>query len=372
MRKKGRRLSLAVLFFIVLFGGCASGGIIAGGKESPDMRVLILKGKTDLLIKGSSASSEMRFEYGGDGRVTLNAKETTLPLRYTPEDEFIYVEERPYRGIIEVREDEREGSIGLMVINEVPLEPYIAGIINSEISSMWPAEAVKAQAVIARTYAVHQRDARANPLFDLTSTLMDQVYTGAGGEDEASLHAVKETEGEVLTYDGMPALTVYHSNGGGVTEDCKEVWGADYPYLRGVKSAYDRTSAGYLWELSLSSSSLGGIFKKAGYEVDRIEALKVTERTKTGRVKKLVIKGSGGNALTLTGVEFRKALGYSALRSTLFEVEKRGDEFVFSGRGSGHGVGLSQWGAKGMAEDGYGYKEILRHYYPGTELRRVY
>lgn len=372
MKKRGH-LPIPVVFFLIslfvfISGGCAGAVVPYGGKAPETVRVLISEGRKELLIAGSGASGGVRLEYGDGGRVMLNAERAEPPLRFYPDGEFIYVEKRPYRGMVEVGADGE----GLFVVNEVPLESYIAGIIVGEISPRWHIEAVKAQAVIARTYAIFQKQKRSNPLYDLTSTHIDQVYLGAQDEDPASRRAVEETEGEALFYDGVPALTVYHSNGGGTTEDSGDVWGSDYPYLRSIESGYDRTSASFLWELSLHSFAIEAMLKKAGYEVEGPEFIKVTERTKTGRAKRLVIKDGEGAVLTLSGEELRRALGYSTLRSTLFDVEKNGEEFVFRGKGSGHGVGLSQWGAKGMAEEGYGYREILRHYYPGTEVRRLY
>ncbi|MBI5598202.1 MAG: SpoIID/LytB domain-containing protein [Deltaproteobacteria bacterium] len=336
------------------------------------VRVLVLTNEDFIRIEGAKIEGvkdggAANIEARGGG-MALNGEPVGGPRRFYPTDEFVYIGDKPFRGVIEVRADKD----GLMVINEIPLESYIAGIINNEISSRWPVDAIKAQAVIARTYSLYQKAKRNGAAFDLTGTHMDQVYTGAGAEDAAALRAVKETVGEVLFHDGSPALTVYHSNAGGMTEASRDVWGSDYPYLRALNSKYDSVAPSYSWELSLSAAKMQEIFKKAGYSIDEPEAIEPREVTSTGRVKSLFVKDIFGRRLDLTGEDMRKVIGYSTLRSTLFKVEKRGDEFVFRGRGSGHGVGLSQWGAKGMADAGYGYREILKYYYPGTVLRRVY
>jgi len=367
MKKTSLPFYLLLLSSVFFLEGCAhSEPVFYGEKKEEYIRVLVLKGKDLFSIEDSENS--LMIERGEDGSIRLNGERKDLPLRFGPGAEFVRVAGNPYRGVIEVRSDNE----GLMVINELPLESYIAGIINSEISSKWPIEAIKAQAVIARTYAIYQKEKRQGPLFDLTATLMDQVYQGALLEDSICLQAAGETEGEVLFYDGMPALTVYHSNAGGMTEASKDVWGADYPYLKAVRSKYDDSSAGFLWELSISDASLEEMLKRAGYGIGRPESIEIVEKSATGRIKSLIIRDIPGRYLLLSGEELRKAVGYATLRSTFFTVLKRGAEFVFAGKGSGHGVGMSQWGAKGMAGGGYTYREILRHYYPGTEIIKLY
>jgi stage II sporulation protein D len=206
----------------------------------------------------------------------------------------------------------------------------------------------------------------------MTGTHIDQVYTGAAVEDRASFSAVKKTLGEVLLYKGSPALTLYHSNAGGVTELAKNVWGANEPYLRSVKSRHDKGAPNFKWELALSKANLGEKLRAAGYEIGKPVSIKVRKKTKTGRIRLLSIKDKSGIVITMKGEDLRRALGYASLRSTLFRVAQRRKGFVFKGRGSGHGVGLSQWGAKGMADSGASYKRILRHYYAGTTLKKIY
>jgi len=367
---------LVFVFFLagVMLSGCAApaGSYKKGGKDQDlakqTIRILVQEGKTGFKIDGAKGSSRLNLEYAGGKAVTLNGELKKLPLRFHPKWRFIYIDRRPYRGVVEVREDKG----ALIVINELRLENYIAGIINNEISSKWPLEAIKAQSVIARTYAIYQMEERKDNLFHLTGTHMDQVYTGAAVEDRASFRAVKKTTGEVLFYKGRPALTLYHSNAGGETEYARNVWGANEPYLRAVKSRHDKDAPNFRWELALSKTSLGEKLRAAGYEIGLPARIKVKKKTKTGRVTALTIKDKDGRMIAMKGEELRKALGYARLRSTLFKVGRSRKGFVFKGRGSGHGVGLSQWGAKGMAEDGAGYKKILRHYYAGTTIKKLY
>ncbi len=340
------------------------------------IRVLIFRSGTGVDIEGSSAGAKLLIRRLPDGGVTVNGKRAQLPLSFPPDGGrggaagAIYVNKRPYRGTIEVHMGEGKDEGKLLVVDELPLESYLVGLINSEVSSKWAPEAIKAQAVAARTYALHRKEKRAGALFDLTSTHLDQVYMGAKLEDVAAYRAVKSTEGEVLIYKGEPALTLYHSNAGGRTEAAGEVWGSDYKYLRPVKSRYDKLAPNFEWETALTRGSLEKFIKKAGYDLGKPKRIYVLRKSSTGRVKTVLIKDGRGGELTLTGEKLRSTIGYAILRSTMFKVKRSGETFVFKGRGSGHGVGLSQWGAKGMAEDGDSYRKILKHYYPGTKLRK--
>jgi stage II sporulation protein D len=179
---------------------------------------------------------------------------------------------------------------------------------------------------------LYQKQARADAPFHLTNTNLDQVYTGANAEDMAAFRAVRDTAGEILSYRDEPALTVYHSNAGGKTEAAKEVWGEDYPYLKAVKSPYDRVAPSYSWELSISGSTLRTLLRKAGFNIGEPVTITVKHRTPTGRVKGLVVR-DGLRHLMLSGEEFRKVIGYGTLRSTLFSVKKVQTGFVFKGKG---------------------------------------
>jgi stage II sporulation protein D len=337
------------------------------------IRVLVVEGAEELEIKGSLEGRPIFIRPASGGKVTVNGRVLSPPIKFYPEDEVIYLNKIPYRGMLEVTcRKEGVDEVRLQVVDELPLETYLVGLINSEISSKWPPEAIKAQAVVARTYALYQKLKRSDSPFHLTNTHMDQVYTGAKAEDMASFRAVKETAGEILSFNGEPALALYHSNAGGETEAAEDVWVTDYPYLKAVKSPYDKGKPDFSWELSLSGGTLGVLLKKAGYGIEEPVSITVKKRSPTGRVKSIVVKDGFGDSLTFSGEELRKAMGYAILRSTLFNVEEDEGGFVFKGRGSGHGVGLSQWGAKGMAENGFDYREILEHFYPGTGLVKAY
>lgn len=346
--------------------------------SSEVIRVAILKDIRGLKVGGVDRIEGGRVGNGIDGEeltitvegerwLAINGEMFGPSLKLSSSSGVVYINGRPFRGEIEVLRGEK----GLLVINEIDLERYLVGLINHEISSKWPMEVIKAQAVIARTYALYQKKRRIGQPYHLEATVLDQVYSGTIPEDTTSLTAIQDTRGEVLTYNGELALTVYHSNGGGRTESSRNVWGKDYPYLREVESPYDETSPNLLWDFEITVEALAKTLRGAGYPVGDIKGLIPLERTKSDRVRRLRIT-SASRDLEITGEELRKVVGYDKIKSTNFIVEESMDSFRFSGRGSGHGVGLSQWGAKGMAERGYVYREILQYYYPGTKLVRLY
>lgn len=358
------KLAALAVLCVIAAAGCA----VAPSTRTTDgepIKVRVMDGVKELTISGPSDT--LRIEWVGGGRITVNGSEVSVPAAYAPKGEFIYLNGRPYRGQLTVAGDKDF----LMVIDEIPLETYIAGIINNEISSKWPKDAVKAQAVVARTYAAYQMKKRGNAAYHIDASTMGQVYKGAAAEDAAANDAVRATAGEILVYNDAPALTVYHSNAGGMTEDSAAVWGSAYPYLRSVDSPYDEAAPKYSWEFVVTAASFMDALRKGGYRLGEPAAVTLQDVTASGRARSLVISDGQGGAVAMSGEVLRKTLGYENIRSTIFEVARGADAFIFRGRGNGHGVGLSQWGAKGMAAAGYSYKEILRHYYPGAELVKI-
>lgn len=271
-----------------------------------------------------------------------------------------------YRGIAEASLGEK----GVLVVNELALEDYLVGLINCEISSAWPIEAVKAQAVIARTYALNRKQARRTSLYHLESSVIDQVYDGCEIEDSRARRGVSDTAGEVLTYGGAIIQAFYHSNCGGRTESAENVWGAKIPYLTGVDCAYCLLTPSTAWEQKILLRDIEEKLKNAGYKLSTVSDIRLGQRNSRGRLTNVVIVTSRDEIL-LTGDQFRKAVGYGVIKSTNFSLKIINGVANFSGLGNGHGVGLCQWGAKQRALDGFGYAEILSYYYPGTELTKL-
>ncbi len=262
-----------------------------------------------------------------------------------------------YQGDIEVW----KGKSGLYLINELPLEEYIKNVVSAEVGQNWDMEALKAQAVISRTYALYQKGLNGNINFDLTSSVLHQVYKGTVIDARIS-YAVMHTGGEVLTYNGRLIEALYHSTCGGMTEDPAEVFGKSYPYLKPVEASCT-VSPYSVWERKMPVEEIEKALRLTG-----VKTITIKSYTATKRVKTVEIAHDDGT-LTVKSNDLRKALGWSRLPSTNFEVYRENGTFVFDGKGYGHGVGLCQWSALEMAREGKTYREILSFFYPGTVLR---
>jgi len=271
---------------------------------------------------------------------------------------------KSYRGLLELSVQNGK----LLVVNQLALEQYLVGVINSEISSTWPMESIKAQAVIARTFAVAKRKERSKALYHLESTVMDQAYEGSDEEDSRAARGVVETKDEVLTYNGSVIQAFYHANSGGRTEASQNVWGVALPYLQGVECQYGLTSTTSSWEQQLPLSKIEAALKSS--KVYGLTDIKAGPRNNRGRLKNVVLVTERGN-VTLLATKFRMAVGSTVVKSTNFTVRVENGTAYFNGVGYGHGVGLCQYGAKQRALDGFKYDEILSYYYPGTKLSKL-
>jgi stage II sporulation protein D len=255
---------------------------------------------------------------------------------------------------------------GLAVVNELPLEDYVVGVLQAEAGEKWPREALRAQAIVARTYAAYHRTiAGARPYHVIASTAHQQ-YAGRVPAASPIWGAVRETVGQVLHWEGDLFPAFYHTESGGYTEDPRTVFAArNMPGLKAVRCEFSAGSPHYYWNLDLRLADLSEILKKHDVAVGAVTAIEVTERTASLRAAVVTVHGTRGSA-RLRGNDFRRMIGYDTFKSTLFAVAVDSAAAHFSGRGYGHGVGLCQWGAKGMAEQGYPARQILEFYYPGT------
>lgn len=265
---------------------------------------------------------------------------------------------RRYTGTIEVW----LGKNGLYLISELPIETYVEGVVMSEIFEDWAMEAVKAQAVIARTYALAHKAVNTGGIFHLTSSTIHQMFRGDVSSKRIS-HAVQSTRGQVVVYKGQPIEALYHSTSGGMTASSQEVFGNSLPYLVPVSSDSSRSPYN-MWSRKIPLAEIA-----AALSVPGLIGLKVVSLTSSGRVDELLVTTTGPTSKTIKAVELRKALvDYSRLPSTMFKIKPNKGSVVFEGSGFGHGVGLDQWGALEMAKQGASYRGILSHYYPGTDI----
>lgn len=348
--------------------------------KEENVRVLVATGFQAVLVD-STAMFEVRDSYGKDisgkvqsasltisgGDMRLNGKSLSheslviMPL----EGQWLKVNGSPYRGELRVAKSAKGN---MDVINILDVEAYLYGVIPKEMSSQWPLEALKAQAIAARTYVLYQKEKSKDRAYDVIATTASQVYGGAGAEAAMSNQAVDKTKGMVLLYDGQLALTYFHANSGGMTEEARQVWSADVPYLKSVRDDFSAKAPGCSWKLSLNVDKIRTALNRKGVDVGQIERLVPLDISPSGRVTKIKIF-HGGKESVLSGNDFRLKTDPTQVKSTLFTMTDDGDEIHLEGKGSGHGVGMSQWGAYIMAREGLSYGDILKHYYYGVELR---
>ena len=259
---------------------------------------------------------------------------------------------------------------GLAVYNNLPLEIYVEGVIAAEMNETWPVEALKAQAVAARTFALRRMVYRQGEDFDVSVSTIDQVYSGIAKVGDRVRAAVEKTDGEVLTYGNIPAEAVFHSCCGGETRSAEEAFGGKRAYLVAVRDPDCRDCPHAQWTAEVTLGQLGEMLTKAGKFNARIDT--VRETTNSGGRKGIEIVGDKGKQTLFVTREQLRMLLSGILLSSRFSWQIERGTIRFKGRGYGHGVGMCQWGARGMAGRGVDYRGILKRYYPGCQLRRLY
>jgi len=277
-------------------------------------------------------------------------------------------------GILKIGQREYSGLIdlyrvngGLLVVNELPLEEYVVRALRGEMSEKWPLEALKAQAVAIRTYTVYHQLLNQAKVYHLAAGTQYQNYAGRVNSASPLWVAVRETQGQVLTLGGQLVVAFYHTDSGGWTERSDLVFSGEMPRLNGIRDEFSVDSPHARWALELPLRDLRELLRRGGIAVGEILDIEVVDRSESLRVQRLEVRHTQGTT-PLRGVDFRRLVGYDTLKSTLFAVSMQRDRAIFQGRGWGHGVGLSQYGAKEMGERGYGYRDILVSYYSGTVL----
>lgn len=278
-----------------------------------------------------------------------------------------YINERVFRGEIKIYNISGK----VMVINTVDLEEYLYGVIRNEVSTWWPMEALKAQAIAARTYALNQINESKVKDYDVYADVNSQVYGGIFSEKWRTNRAVEQTRGQVLTYKGAVFPAFFHATCGGSTFDAANLWNIDLPPLKGVKCNWCRKSPHYYWERWMPVNEAEQRLDEAGYPVGDILGFDVIRRDHSGRILELRIKGTKGDSVMLAK-DFRRIMGSDTVRSTNFKVTVIGEYVAFEGLGWGHGVGLCQWGAYYMSRAGKKADEILYFYYPGSKIMDNY
>ncbi|MBU0650348.1 SpoIID/LytB domain-containing protein [bacterium] len=273
---------------------------------------------------------------------------------------------RRFRGDVKIVFNEKTKMFD--VINILDIRSYLKGVLCKEISPQWGMEVLKAQAIVARTYAVFKLEDSKGKDFDLTADVYSQVYGGLYSEDSRTNKAVDETRDKVVTYDGKVFPTYYHAACGGSTEDSDKLWETALPCLTSVVCNYCKQSPHYSWKYEIDSKNLSAVLKSFKGSFDQsVKEIKNLSRSNSNRVTWMEIVYKNSKSIKMTGNTFRLLVGPDKLRSANFNVSKKGEIFYFTGKGWGHGVGFCQWGAKALAEDeGMSAEEILGYYYKGA------
>jgi len=454
-------LFLGICIFLLLI---FSNSVLSAGKQ-PILRVGIFLNQTEVNISGDGA-----FKIYNLKSDSLISEEHNKIVKLVPHDKGIEILEKGvysgpikvipvgntkiiimfngqkyrYRGNIEIDIDKEHRKLN--VINIISIEEYLYGVLKKEISPHWPKEALKAQAVAARTFAIFNMNKYIDKGYNICASTNSQAYGGVNHEDPLTNKAVDETRGVIIAYKGKPINAVYHSDSGGHTEDSENVWGSFLPYLRSVESKFEEkvSPPHHTWSYSINEKDLTEKLQKQGYEINSVVSIEPVKKSETGRASELVFTVDNVKVINMKTNDFRGLIGADLIRSTLFDIEAIGKEsnikediedkreiedkkeqegsikeileqkkdwtikellelmkknkeekekekekeeevlkveivksnipltFIFSGSGNGHGVGMSQWGAYGMALQGYRYQDILKYYYQGINIIKKY
>lgn len=277
---------------------------------------------------------------------------------------------KTYKYAIEQNVQVRVKRNKLNKIETIPLEKYLIGVLAGEMPISYDIEALKAQAVAARTYAIRKIEMNKNKEYDVIDTTNDQVYKDEQQLKEAwgknyntNIKKIKEainsTRGEYLTYEGETIQAFFFSTSSGTTENCKDVFGENIPYLVSVSSSWDQNSPSYLSTKTFTKEELYNQLNIPYSEKLEI----IINRNETNSINEILI-----NNISVKGTDFRYKLG---LKSTNLEITQKENEIIITTKGYGHGVGMSQYGAFELAKQGYTYDEILKYYYQGIELEKI-
>ncbi|HSE27790.1 MAG TPA: SpoIID/LytB domain-containing protein [Gemmatimonadales bacterium] len=373
---------------------------IALARSAADARVsgtagLVVTDPSGAVVARAEAGTEVRL--GRDGRLVavrqgsrLLARDERLAVA-PAEGGALVVDGKRYRGSVDALAENG----GVTLVNALALEAYLPSVVTAELGRRTGAEreAVLAQAIIARTYALRNQGRGRAAGYDLESGVGDQVYGGADAEDSLATEAVRATAGVIVAWQGQPIDAFFHSTCGGRTERGVDVFrGADRPYLRsfadvdGDGLAWCRLSPRFRWREEWTGVELERVLREtlpaAGTRLPegagRLRDVRVTERTGSGRAAALAIRWEHAD-VSVSGQDVRRVLrppagGWLRSAQVEFRTERGGrlERLIAEGAGAGHGVGLCQWGAIGRARAGQRHDAILAAYYPGTTLIRFY
>lgn len=381
-------------------------------KDSAQKEMSLVSTSENVKIFDSSNLPQIKVVQNGSIKFVFYSSKDIFQIR--PNDKLISIKENKYRGYLEVN---RNLDSDMIVINVINIEDYLGGVVPAEIGSNVSIEAQKAQAVAARTYALTSIERHKSNNFHLCNSEHCQVYKGYNIEKELTNKAISETKGKRVLYNGKLAATFYFACSGGMTEDVENVWGTAYPYLKSVEDKYDNLySKNYMWDKVMTIDDLTNVMNNYNYNIGKVISVDITKRSASKRVIEVLVKGENGSQI----LKLEKCRNVFGLKSQMYdligngqsdkvavgngimfkfmdlkgkkvvtqdgikeltkdnikvvsadgikELSKNVTEYKFSGIGSGHGVGMSQVGAIGMAEAGFKFDEILKHYFTNVSV----
>jgi len=353
-------------------------------KDNSRIRVLIMKDTASfkLFIKGKyeirSLENNKLLSSGNSLSVKVSASASGINLRESfkkkallihPASGYFYVNNRSLRGDLIIRKE--AASEKLSAINYIGLEDYVKGVLFHEISHRWPIEAIKAQAIATRTYALYHAQMNKAKPYDVSSDIYSQVYGGKDSERYRTNKAVELTRGLVLKYKGKIFPAYFHATCAGRTENADELWNINLGCLKSVDCPYCGASLHIKWDVTLTLAEIVEKLNLSGYNIGPLKDMRVLKLNDSGRVKALELISDEGQKI-ISGKEFRQMLDPKIIRSLKFSLDVMAGKAFFSGFGWGHGVGMCQWGAYFMAKDGYKYYTILKFYYQDAEIEDIY
>lgn len=376
---------------------------------------LNIYGKIEII----SLDNEILYSLPSDGSIIIGSG-----LTY---ESLVKVDQNNYRDYITFLEKDNK----LSLINHIEIEHYLYGVVPKEMPASWPIESLKAQAVVARSFALANLNKHVKEGYNLCDTTDCQVYKAYDNEHPNTNQAVNETKGEYVYYNGKIASTPYHSTSGGYTEDSSVAWGGSVPYLIPVYDKFSEGTASNNWLVKITPLEIENKLSTIGVNIGEIRDVVILNTSSANRVVDLKITGSKGDHI-MDGNRMRTLLGNNTMKSTWFEIDKKGQNstkkvyvidgnlkktveidinnsyildgksktnsnrnvvsraigsdrttnieqslsisqttFIFNGKGYGHGVGMSQYGAMEMAKLGYNYEDIIKHYYTGVDIIKI-
>ncbi|MFW6139472.1 MAG: SpoIID/LytB domain-containing protein [Spirochaetota bacterium] len=390
-----RRAGYVLIFFVLsLLWGCAGGSYIRNGRPTapgvsprgipevfhgrePYIRVLVKRDISTIQIHSPGAVVEAGGRrhrlnpettiMAGNNKIIMDGTDFETPATINARN-GLYINGIKYPGRVIIHEG--------MLINCLPMETYLEGVLCSEIPHTWPLEALKAQAVASRTYAFSKILSNQRAIYDIENTQMHQKYRYIENTFPSIRRAILETQDLIIVYRDQPIQAFFHSSSGGRTESSRNVFQKELPYLKSIPDPYSVDNKYARWSYTATGAQLTaklGSLLDPEYRGVGLEQIKIHQKSDSGRTRELLLFFDNNKKAVINANQFRIAVDPGRMKSTFLisiQEEKQGSEsvFIFSGKGYGHGVGMSQWGARKMALSGFSYRDIIHYYYRGTRI----